>query len=209
MREKTSSPARPVLGINHRLSQQLNFLREIDAMKDIWRKTYLISGERVENDAEHSWEMTMMSAVLVEYLPNDADLHRIIMMLLIHDLVEIHAGDTFAYNDAALADQEEREQQAAERIFGLLPTDQANEFRLLWDEFEARKTPDARFAKAMDRLQPLLHSYYTQGKTWSESGVRADQVRKLKSVIRDASTELGDLADHLIVDAIEQGFLPE
>jgi len=178
-------------------------------MKNIWRKTYLISGARVENDAEHSWEMALMAAVLVEHLPNTADLHQVIMMLLIHDLVEINAGDTFAYDEAALTDQQEREQQAAERIYGLLPSDQAKKFRLLWDEFEARETPNAKFAKAMDRLQPLLHSYYTQGKTWREYGIRAAQVRKLMTVIRDASAELGDLADHLIADAIEQGFLLE
>ena len=206
------SPSEPLfetLGIHPRLAQQLRFLREIDALKEVWRKTYLLDGKRFENDAEHSWEMAVMAAILVDYLPAGADLHRIILMLLIHDLVEINAGDTFAYDEAAIQGQAEREQRAAEQLYGLLPADQGAEFRALWDEFEARQTADAKFARAIDRLQPLLHNYQTQGKAWQEHGVKASQVRKIMTVIGDASPELGDLADKLIGDAVTQGYLAD
>ncbi|WP_457882598.1 HD domain-containing protein [Pseudomonas aeruginosa] len=192
-----------------RIYQQLRFLREIDALKSVWRKTYLLSGIRFENDAEHSWEMAVMAAILADYAPVGVNLNRVIMMLLFHDLVEIGAGDTYAYDEAAQKEQEFREQKAADYIYGLLPSDQGGEFRALWEEFEARETPDSKFARAMDRLQPLLHNYYTQGKAWKENSVTADQVRKVMAVIRDASVELGELADNLISDAVKKGFLTQ
>ncbi|HBO2187011.1 HD domain-containing protein [Pseudomonas aeruginosa] len=197
------------IGLGLRMNKQLRFLREIDEMKNVWRKTYLLNGTRFENDAEHSWEMAVMAAVLVDYAPAGVSLSRVIMMLLIHDLVEINAGDTYAYDEAAQKDQECREQKAADYIYGLLPSDQGVELRALWEEFEARETPDSKFARAMDRLQPLLHNYYTQGKAWKENCVKSNQVRKLMEVIKDASVELGDLADGLISDAIRKGFLAQ
>ncbi|VVE77766.1 HD domain-containing protein [Pandoraea sputorum] len=192
-----------------RLKAQLLFMREVDALKETWRNTLLITGKRFENDAEHSWEMALMATVLAEYAPQGTQIPRVMLMLLIHDLVEIDAGDTYAYDAVAAQDQHEREQAAAERIFNLLPVDQAKSYRALWEEFEARETVDARFARAMDRLQPLLHSYHTHGRVWAERSIKASQVRKLMHVIGDASPALGELADRMIADAIDSGFLED
>jgi putative hydrolases of HD superfamily len=195
------------LPISSRLAAQLGFIREIDALKETWRRTLLLDGSRAENDAEHSWEMALMAVVIGEYAPPGTDLLRVIKMLLIHDLVEIDAGDAYAYDAAANLGQSERERLAADRIFGLLPLDLAAPMHALWEEFEARITPEAQFARAMDRLQPLLHSYQTNGQTWQANGVTAPSVRRQMALIAEASPELGVLAETLILDAIDQGFL--
>src|SRR5690606_17054776 len=148
---------------NSRLAQQIRFIREVDKLKEIFRQTELINSRRAENDAEHSWHLCLLVILFAEYA-NTPDLNvlRVLKMLIIHDLVEIDAGDTFAYDEAAMAGQHERASRAADRIFGLLPEDQARDFRALWDEFEARQTPEARFAAACDRFQPMLLNLHTQ-----------------------------------------------
>lgn len=159
-----------------RLTAQIAFIVEIDKLKQIFRQNVLTDGSRRENDAEHSWHMATMAVVLAEYADPATDLARVIRMLLIHDLVEIDAGDTFLYDAAAGADQMARERAAAERLFGLLPADQAQALRALWDEFEARETLDARFARALDRLQPMILNHHSQGGSWRQHGITADQV---------------------------------
>ena len=161
-----------------RPQQQIDFLVEIDKLKKVLRQTWLLDQSRYENDAEHSWHIAMAAMLFLEYADDpQVDLLRVIKMLLVHDLVEIDAGDTYAYDEKACLDQPEREQKAAERIFGLLPPDQSAEFRGLWEEFEARQTPEARYAAALDRFQPLLHNYRTGGRAWLDHAVTSDRVR--------------------------------
>ena len=152
----------------NRLQRQIQFIIEIDKLKKIMRQTYLTDQSRKENDAEHSWHLAVMAILLAEYAKDDQiDLFHVLKMLLIHDLVEIDAGDTFCYDEDGNAHKLEKEIQAAERIFNLLPEDQARDFRKLWDEFEARQSPESRFAAALDRLQPLLHNSRTKGRILS------------------------------------------
>jgi putative hydrolase of HD superfamily len=195
--------------VMERLHQQIGFILEIDKLKGIVRRTLLIDQSRRENDAEHSWHLAMMALVLAEYAEPGVDIGRVIRMLLLHDLVEIDAGDAFFYDAAAEADKEARERQAAERLFGLLPDGQGGDFRALWEEFEARETADARFARALDRVQPMLHNFHTEGGTWREYGVTLDQVRSRRALIADASTPLWDYVDGLLVEAVRRGFLAE
>lgn len=195
--------------IMERLHQQIGFILEIDKLKLIVRRTLLIDQSRRENDAEHSWHLAMMALVLAEYAEPGVDIGRVIRMLLLHDLVEIDAGDAFFYDAAAEADKAAREQQAAERLFGLLPGGQGEDLRVLWEEFEARETADARFARALDRVQPMLHNFHTEGGTWKEYGVTLDQVRSRRALIADASPQLWDYVDGLLVEAVRRGFLAE
>lgn len=191
-----------------RLTQQLEFIAEIDRLKHILRQTWLLDGSRRENDAEHSWHIAVMALLLAEHAEAPVDLARVVKMLLIHDVVEIDAGDTFIYDTAGHADKDEREQRAADRIFGLLPADQAAELRALWDEFEARDSADARYAAAIDRLQPLMHNYRTQGKAWRAHGVTADQVLAMNHPrISAASAALWQLAERMIAESVERGYL--
>jgi len=191
-----------------RLRRQVEFLVEIDKLKGVFRRTLLIDRSRRENDAEHSWHIALAAVLLLEYGPaEELDLLRVVKMLLIHDLVEIDAGDTYAYDEAAGVDQAERELAAAERIFPMLPGDQAAEYRALWDEFEARQTPEARYAVAMDCLQPFLHNYFTRGRSWQEHGVTAEMVRRRTARIAGGAPELWRYVQELIDDAIEQGLL--
>jgi putative hydrolase of HD superfamily len=205
----TSNTFEPLsaLKMTEELRAQLDFIRQIDALKNVWRQTLLVDASRAENDAEHSWEMALMAVVLKQYAPAGADMLRIIKMLLIHDLVEIDAGDAYAYDVAANVGQKEREEAAAIRIFGLLPQQQGEELKALWEEFEARTTPDARFARAMDRLQPLLHSYQIEGRTWLARGITASAVRRQMTLIGEASSELGQLAEAIIEDAVKRGWV--
>ena len=145
-----------------RLQQQIAFLLEVDKLKQIFRQTYLLDETRKENDAEHSWHFAMFALILAEYAPEPVDILKVIKMALVHDLVEIDAGDTFLYDEAGNADKAEREAKAADRIFALLPEEQGGELRTLWEEFEEKKTPEAKFAGAMDRFQPFLHNCNTQ-----------------------------------------------
>lgn len=159
-----------------RLDKQMAFCREIDKEKQIGRQTYLADGTRKENDAEHAWHMAVMTLLLSEYANEEIDVLRTMSMLLIHDLVEIDAGDTYAYDEEAKKDQQERERRAADRIFAILPEDQAEKLRALWDEFEAGQTKEACFARAMDNIQPVLLNASSDGKAWKEKNVRLEQV---------------------------------
>jgi putative hydrolase of HD superfamily len=190
-----------------RLRQQIQFILEIDKLKSVLRRSYLLNPERRENSAEHSWHVAVMAVLLAEYAAEPVDLPRLLKMLLIHDMVEIDAGDTFAYDPVGARDQAERERRAAERLFKLLPPDQAGELRGLWDEFEAHATPEAKFARALDHLMPLLHNYYTQGKSWQEHGVSSAQVLSYNADIEDGSARLWELAQSLIADAVARGYL--
>jgi putative hydrolase of HD superfamily len=192
---------------NRRLMEQLAFILEVEKLKTVLRRTPLLDRSRVENDAEHTWQLALMAMVLSEHSREPVDLLRVIKMLLIHDIVEIDAGDTFAYDSARRASQAEREIKAADRIFALLPQDQARDFRALWDEFEEKATPESRFANAMDRLQPLLHNFFTEGGTWRGNGVTSPDVDRRMAPIGIASDSLGDLSKTLIALAIEQGIL--
>ncbi len=192
-----------------RMAKQIRFILEVEKLKTVLRMTPLLDASRRENDAEHTWELALMAVLLAEYADEPVDLARVVKMILIHDIVEIDAGDTFIYDSKAVTDQEAREIAAADRLFGLLPEDQAVEFRALWDEFEARKTPEARFARAMDRLQPLLHNFFTSGGTWHSAGVTRDMVTERKAVIAGASSRLWTAAQSLIDEGVRREFLAE
>ncbi len=159
-----------------RMDQQFAFLREIDKEKFIQRQTYLTGGERKENDAEHSWHLAVMAYLMKEYADGEVDLAKTMMMLLIHDLVEIDAGDTYAYDEEGQKTKRDREVKAADRLFGLLPDDQREELRALWDEFEKWETPEARFAHSMDNIQPIMQNDVTLGKSWKEHKVKLGQI---------------------------------
>jgi putative hydrolase of HD superfamily len=194
---------------SERLAQQIRFVIEIDKLKHVLRRTYLLDQSRRENDAEHSWHLAVMTILLHEYAETPVDLLRVLKMVLIHDIVEIDAGDAALYDEAGNADKAERELAAADRLFSLLPRDQAEEIRDLWQEFEARITPEARFARALDRVQPILHNYHTGGTTWRELGVTAKQVlAKNRDVVFDGSPALGEYVVGLIADAVAKGYLP-
>lgn len=191
-----------------RLQRQLAFVLEIDRLKQIRRQTILTDRFRQENSAEHSWHMAVMAILLAETAEEtNLDLLRVIQMLLVHDIVEIDAGDTFCYDDQGRLDQPQREQAAADRLFGLLPEDQADQMRALWDEFEARSTPEARFAAALDRLQPLLHNLFTGGIQWRVHGVTKGQVLQRCRVMEEGSPVLWRHARELIEEAVQKGSL--
>ena len=190
-----------------RLSEQIRFLLEIDRLKGVLRRSLVLDGSRRENDAEHSWHLAVMAAVLAEYGPSGADLRRVMRMLLVHDVVEIDAGDTYCYDAAACETQAEREVLAADRIFALLPADQAKEIRGLWEEFEARRTPEARFAAALDRVQPVLLNFHTQGRAWREHGVTRGQVIERNKHIEAGAPVLWEYVRGLIEEAVERGYL--
>jgi putative hydrolase of HD superfamily len=190
-----------------RLARQIGFVVELDKLKGVLRQTILIDRSRQENDAEHSWHIAMMVLVLDEYAGPEVDRLRVLKMLLIHDIVEIDAGDTFLYDTVAVAGQAAREQAAAVRLFGLLPADQGAALRALWQEFEDGASADARFAKALDRLQPILHNLHTEGEMWRRNGVRGADVLARNRVIALASPALWAYAEALIRDAVAKGWL--
>lgn len=173
-----------------RLRRQLDFLVELDKLKLVLRRTRVVGESRHENSAEHSWHLGVMAAVLAEHAPAGLDLRRTVTMLLVHDVVEIDAGDTFAFDTAANADKEERERLAAERLFGLLPGDQAAELRGLWDEFEAQETPESRFANALDRFHALLQNTANGGGTWKEHGITRERILERMEPIREGAPPL-------------------
>ncbi|MDQ1087511.1 HD family hydrolase [Siphonobacter sp. SORGH_AS_1065] len=189
------------------LLKQIEFIKEVDKLKYILRKTKLFNSDRNENDAEHSWHLALMAMVLVEHANFPVDLLKVMKMLLIHDIVEIDAGDTFIYDAQKSHDNTEEERAAAQRIFGLLPEDQAHELIALWEEFEAQQTNDAKFARAMDRLEPLLQNTSNNGGTWNEFGVNYDKVYAKKQVIQRGSDTLWQYAEQLINDSVEGGIL--
>ncbi|HHU78015.1 MAG TPA: HD domain-containing protein [Clostridiales bacterium] len=191
-----------------RLGQQIRFIVEIDKLKQVFRQSALIGDRRKENDAEHSWHLAAMAMLLTEYVKEEGvNLLRVIKMLLIHDLVEIDAGDTFAYDEKGNEDKEEREMQAAERIFSLLPSDQADEVWRLWREFEEKETPEARYAASIDRLQPLLLNYHTEGYTWKMPGVNREKVYERMAVIKESMPRVWEAVEEIIEDSVKKGYL--
>jgi putative hydrolase of HD superfamily len=191
-----------------RLKEQIAFIAEIDRLKSIYRQSFLMDVSRKENDTEHSWHIATMAILLSEYANDgEIDLLRAVKMMLIHDIVEIDAGDVLVYNKESDAGLAAREMKAADRLFGLLPQDQALEMRGLWEEFEMRKTPEAKFAMAMDRLQPVLQNYFTQGRSWKEHGITAGQVLRVNARIKEGSEELWEFVREIIRDSVEKGYL--
>ena len=194
----------------NRLEQQMRFLVEVDKMKSVYRRTILIDKTRRESDAEHSWHFALMAMLLAEYAdPEKVDCARVIRMALVHDLIEIYAGNTFAYDVQGNQDKRQRETEAADKLFALLPEDQAAEIRALWEEFDAMETPDAQYAAAIDRLQPFLNNYLTQGHTWGLGGVKSAQVYERMDPIRVALPEVWPFVDKMIQESIEKGYLEE
>jgi putative hydrolase of HD superfamily len=193
---------------SERFKRQIEFILEVDKLKQILRRTTLLDRSRQENSAEHSWHIALIVLVLSEYADEaHLDLLQVIKLLLAHDLVEIDAGDTYCYDESGLQDQKAREKKAADRIFRLLPEDQAKSFRVLWDEYEDRETPESRFANALDRFQPLLHNYFTRGHTWRQHGIQKKQVLSRMRPVGEGSSFLWDYVVTLIDDAVEKGFL--
>jgi putative hydrolase of HD superfamily len=182
---------------------------EIDKLKLILRQTRLVHEDRQENDAEHSWHLALAAIVLAEHADGDIDVARVVKMALIHDLVEIDAGDTFCYDLEAGKDKADREQRAADRLFAMLPPDQGQEFRALWNEFEERNTPDARFVAALDRFQPVLHNLRTGGGTWARHGIMREQVEERNAPMADGSVRLWKYISSLLDQAVSEGILKD
>jgi putative hydrolase of HD superfamily len=193
--------------LNENLLRQINFIKEIDKVKYIQRKTKLFNSDRNENDAEHSWHLAVMAIVLAEHANEDIDVLKVVKMVLIHDIVEIDAGDTFIYDTQKDHSNTDEERLAANRIFGLLPKEQAEELIAVWEEFEAGETKEAKFAKAMDRLEPLLQNTSNEGGTWNEFGVGYNKVYEKKKVIDNGSNTIWQFAEGLINDSVEKGIL--
>lgn len=189
------------------LLDQIAFIKEIDKVKYIQRKTKLFNSDRCENDAEHSWHLALMVIVLAEHSNEPIDVLKVVKMVLIHDIVEIDAGDVFIYDTVKSHDNTDEERLAANRIFGLLPKNQAEELIAIWEEFEAGETNEAKFARSMDRLEPLLQNTSNNGGTWKEFGVNYDKVYEKKSVIKNGSSSLWKYAEGLINDSVEKGIL--
>ncbi|QKZ13575.1 HD domain-containing protein [Spirosoma sp. KUDC1026] len=189
------------------LLRQIEFIKEVDKLKYILRKTKLLNSNRNENDAEHSWHLALMALVLVDHANFPVDLLKVIKMLLIHDIVEIDAGDTFIYDTQKNHTNTVEERKAAQRIFGLLPDEQAADLIAIWEEFEENQTNEAKFARAMDRLEPLLQNTSNNGGTWAEFDVKYEQVYSRKQVIQQGSDRIWQYADQLLNDSVEKGIL--
>lgn len=194
-------------GNDEKINQLLKFTAEVDKMTSISRRTLLINKSRRENDAEHSWHIALMAMLFKDYAPEDCDVSRSVQMCIVHDLVEIYAGDTFAYDVNANKDKEEREQKAADKLFGELSSELGKEFRQLWEEFDAMETPEAKYAAAMDRLQPFLHNTLTDGHTWKEGKPSVENVNKRIAPAFELIPELKDWYDKNIQRAVEKGWL--
>ena len=192
-----------------RLEKQISFIVEIDKVKNIFRQTLLADGNRKENDAEHSWHIALMAILLKEYAEDEVDVLKVMTMVLLHDLVEIDAGDTYAYDTVAAASKREREVKAADRIFGMLPEDQGNYFRTLWDEFEEYETADAKYAHLLDNLQPLLLNDASGGISWREHGVKKAQIYKRNERIEETSAVIWKKMQELIDKNIALGNVKE
>lgn len=191
------------------LEKLVEFLREVDQLKSVERRSLLMDSSRHENSAEHSWHVALMAMVLAPYANEPIDTDHVVRMLLIHDLVEIYAGDTFAYDRAGRKEAAVRERAAAQRLFGLLPAPAQSQMWALWQEFESLSTPESRFAKALDRFMPVLHNYFTQGATWREHNVTLAQVLDLNQIIDQGSTRLWTYVQALLADAAQRGYLHE
>ena len=193
--------------MSDRLSQQLAFLLELDKAKHVLRQNPLADGSRRENDAEHMWHLALLVLVLAEHATEPIDVLRVLKLVLLHDIVEIDAGDVFLYDTEGRAAKEEKEKEAADRIYGLLPDDQRDELRGLWEEFEERVTPESRFAAAVDRLQPLLLNTANGGEVWTRHGITSDRVLAVNRPIGDMAPALWERAQELIAHAVEKGYL--
>ena len=207
MTTKKKGSEERVKNMDQRLKQQLDFALELDKEKNIFRQTHLSGHGRNENDAEHAWHMALMAYVLREYSNEAVDISRVMLMCLLHDVVEIDAGDTYAYDEDALKTQHAREEAAKERIFSLLPDDQKEELTAVFDEFEANETPEAKYAHSMDNFQPLLLNHSNGGSDWREHGVYAEQVYGRQSKTKEGSEILFELTDRIIKEHIENGDL--
>ena len=190
-----------------RLDKQLRFVAEIDKMTGILRQTLLVDGSRRENDAEHSWHIAVMSLLFEEYAVEKADVSRAVKMCVVHDIVEIYAGDTFAYDSKGNEDKKQRENDAADRLFGQLPKEQGKMIRDLWEEFDAMETPDAKYAACMDRLQPFLHNTLTDGHSWVKHSTDRASVEKRMAVIKDFMPEVYEWIYANIDHAVEVGWI--
>lgn len=195
--------------MNERLKKQKEFILEVDKMKKIYRQTHIRGYERRENDAEHSWHLALMAFLLSEHANEQVDVLHVMKMVLIHDLVEIDAGDTYAYDAAGNATKREREEKAAERIFGLLPEDQGREIRQLWDEFEQGETPEARFAHVLDNFQPLTLNDDNEGKDWKCHGVKKSQILKRNEKTSQGSSDIWECMEEMIEKNVRQGNIIE
>jgi len=193
--------------LDPRLKQQIEFLIELDKLKSVLRRTILSHEARRENSGEHSWHVTMVALLFQEYANEEVDILKVMKMLLIHDVVEIDAGDVYIYDKQSNEGKVDREREAAERIFGLLPDDQRNELRDLWEEFEAKETMEAKYAGACDRIIPLLHNYYAKGHSWKEHGIEMTNVYEINQVIEHGSKSLWEVAKDVIEASVKAGYL--
>lgn len=195
---------------DEKLQKQLSFIVEIDKVKNVMRRTLLIDGSRRENDAEHSWHLAIMALLLTEYAEDkNFTLDKVLKMVILHDLVEIYAGDTFAFDVQGNLEKEEKEKKAADKLFGQLPEDQSKQFRKLWEEFDEAKTPDARYAAALDRLQPFIHNLCTDGHTWVQGKVNKEQVYKRSGLSMEVLPALKPWMEEQINEAIKKGWISE
>jgi putative hydrolase of HD superfamily len=193
---------------NQRSLKQIEFIEEIDKLKQIFRQNVVIGTSRNENDAEHSWHLAIMAVLLSEYsAEKNLDLLKVVKLVIIHDLVEIDAGDTFCYDEKGYEDKEEREQKAAKRLFNILPEDQAHEIWELWREFEKLATPESRFAACLDRFQPLLLNKNTKGHTWQKPGVTSAKVLKRNELLKENVPLLWEYVKETVDDSIRKGYL--
>lgn len=190
-----------------RLTAQLAFLVELDRMKTIERQSPIYAGGRRENDAEHSWHIAVMAMVLREYAAEPVDMGHVLEMLTVHDLIEIYAGDTFAYDAAGNSDKAAREAASADRLYAMLPEEQGAYYRALWEEFDAMETPDARFAASLDRFQPLLSNWLNEGGTWRVHNVHPEQVYRRMEPLKTGAPKLWELADRIIRASVARGYL--
>ena len=194
---------------NTRLDQQLKFTAEIDKMTGIYRRTMLISGIRNENDAEHSWHIAVMALLFKEYCVEEPNVERAIKMLVVHDLIEIYAGDTFAYDVEGNASKAAREAAAADKLYAQLPAEQGAELRALWEEFDAMETVDAKYAACLDRIQPLLHNTLTEGHTWRDGGAVRTQVEERARIVKEFMPEVYSWIAKNLDRAVENGWMKE
>lgn len=192
-----------------KLQQQMVFIAEVDKLKNIFRRTILTDSSRRENDAEHSWHLALMAIVLEEYAAEPVNLGRVLAMVTVHDLIEIYAGDTFAFDAAANQDKAQREEAAAEKLFGMLDKEQAQELRQLWEEFDAMNTADSRFAASLDRIQPFMHNVLTEGHTWKLGTVTKEQVYRRMAPVKTGTPALWPWLESQVAAAIEKGWIKE
>lgn len=190
-----------------KLQKQIKFAIVIDEMKNIFRRNLIIDGTRRENDAEHSWNLAMLAMLFEEYSTEKVDLEKVLKIALVHDLIEVYAGDTFAYDVKGNEDKLQREIESANKLFGILDPVQGAEIRALWDEFEAKETPESKYANAIDRIQPLINNYMTNGHTWKEGDVHAPQIYKRMDIIRTTTPALWPIVEGIINTSIETGIL--